>query len=288
MKLIALFILLILSNIVYSQKLKDKLQGDWVCKKIVDTFGIPSSGKFGASHEYLKFSFKKSNLFITEAPFDHGIAYNIAYKNDYIDLFPGVDFELPEKIYLVKSIDNDNLILSTKDFNNQVIEYHFVNQASFIEEIKARNSCIIDNGIILIKQIRYSENYPTGNKIAEYKIPNLRVNLYPGPAFEDGNSATFGHYFSSRFVFPINFPMDSVSEELIVDFDISKGGANNINIIKGLSDEINISVMKILNKSAKKWKPLLIDGLPIKTTMRFHFVFYNTLEELEIFKIIKK
>lgn len=278
MKPVALFILLILSNVVYSQKLKDKLQGDWVCTKIVDSFGIPSSGKFGASHEYLKFSFKKSNLFITEAPFDHGIGYPIDCKDDLIELFPDISFPMPEKLYYVQSVNSDKLILKTIDiYNSNIIVYHFTNQATFIEEQKASNNWLIDNGTILIKQIRYSKENKEGNRVADYKIPNLRVNMYPSPTFEDKNFETFGSCFSYHFKFPASFPMDSLSEELIVDFDLFKGGATNLKIIKGLGDEMNASVLKALNKSAKKWKPLIIDGLPIQTTMRFHFVFYDTI-----------
>jgi hypothetical protein len=61
MKKLATLILLIISGTSYSQKLKDKLQGDWVCTKILDLKGNVASGKFGESSEYLKFSFVKGN-----------------------------------------------------------------------------------------------------------------------------------------------------------------------------------------------------------------------------------
>lgn len=287
MKLIALFILLILSNIAYSQKLKDKLQGDWVCTKILDSNGNKTSGKFGASDEYLKFSFKKGNLSITEAPFDKGVNIPILYKNDFIDLFPGFDIELPERIYALKSIDTNNLILTTKDVNSNMIDYYFVNQATFKDEPNNRGDFFV-NGLMIIKNIRLNKNDKIGNRVAEYKITNLKENLYPCPIFEDSKFATFGHYFTNNFIFPNSFPLDSISEEMVVDFDVNKDGACNIKIIKGLGDELNSSVTKVLNDSAKKWKPLMVDKEPVNATLRFHFVFYDTFEGLKIKKIISR
>lgn len=72
----------------YSQQLKNKLQGSWVCTKILDQGGNPTAGKFGESSEYLEFTFNKSYISITEAPFDKGMQILINYGEDFIDLFP--------------------------------------------------------------------------------------------------------------------------------------------------------------------------------------------------------
>jgi outer membrane biosynthesis protein TonB len=73
-----------------------------------------------------------------------------------------------------------------------------------------------------------------------------------------------------------------VSEELIVDFDIDDKGVSNIKVVQGLGDEINALVIKIIEKTRKKWEPLKINGQPIKTTLRFHFIFYLGVVELGI------
>jgi hypothetical protein len=125
MKHITLF-LIVLSGTVYSQKLKDRIQGDWVCVGIWDSKGQPTEGKFGESNEYLKFGFKKGKLSISEAPFDEGSAMGITFKDDkIIDLLPGAVYELPERIYEVSELTGDHLTLTTKGQNNELITYKF-------------------------------------------------------------------------------------------------------------------------------------------------------------------
>ena len=265
----------------YSQKLKDKLQGDWVCTKIVNTKGNTASGKFGESNEYLKFSFVKGNLSITEAPFDRGIKMPIKYDNDFIDLFPQAVYELPERKYTIKSLDGSNLILSTKNQNGETIDYHFINQDKLLKELSTGGQ-IIDNGLIIIKHLKLSKEAKGANRVSEYRISNESESLYPSPIFNDYASASFGHYFSINFVFPKTYQLETLSEELIIDFDLNDNGVSNIKVVQGLSNEINALVIKIIEKTSKKWDSLEINGQSIKTTLRFHFIFYLGVAELGI------
>lgn len=283
MKQFLIFILLLISTLSYSQKLKDKLQGDWVCTEILDIKGNKVPGKFGDSDKYLKFSFNKSNLSITQAPFDMGIQMPVKIKDDFIDLFPGAVFELPERIYTVKSIDNNNLVLTTKNENGQAIDYHFVNQKKFVDELKNEDRLnedrLIDNGVILIKHLKLSKDADGDNRVSEYRIGNEKEKLFPCPIFVDSRSATFGRYFTINFVFPKTYQLGIVSQELIVEFEVTDEGVGNIRIIKGLSDEINGSVTKLIYGTSKKWEPLKVDGQIIKTRLRFHFIFYHGVME---------
>lgn len=274
-------LLLIISGTTYSQKIKDKLQGDWVCTKIVDSNGNPASGKFGESNEYLKFSFVKGNLSISEAPFDRGIKMPIKYDTDYIDLFPQAVYEFPERKYTLKSFEESKLILSTKNENGEAIDYHFINQDKLAKELSASEQ-IFDNGLIIIKHLKLSKETKGANRVFEYKISNDARSLYPNAIFNDNASSSFGYYFSLNFVFPKAYPIETVSDELIIDFDLDDKGVSNIRIVQGLSDEIDASVTKIFEKTSKKWEPLKMNGQTIKTTLRFHFVFYLAVAEPEI------
>lgn len=270
-KIFAVFLFLI-STSCYAQKLKDKLQGNWVCTNILDQQGNKTIGKFGDSNEFLKFSFEKGELSIVEAPFDRGIKMPIKFGNDNIDLFPSAVIELPERVYKIISVDSNNLVLSTKNKKGEQINYHFQNQNRLLRD---PNLNVFDIGQILIKHLKVSKDSKGANRVSEYSISNNRENLYPSPVFDDFASATFGQYVSINFVFPESFPFEKASDELIVDFDVTKGGATNIKVEKGINDEVNSEIIKILEKSSKKWIPLKLDKNPIQSTLRLHFVFYQ-------------
>lgn len=272
-------VLIIISGTTYSQKLKDRLQGDWVCTKIVDSKGNPASGKFGASNEYLKFSFDKANLSITEAPFDRGINMPIKYDTDFIDLFPQAVYELPERKYIVKKLEASDLILSTKNQNGETIDYYFINQSKLLNEL-SKGEQVIDNGLIIIKHLKLSKEAKGANRVSEYRISN--ESLYPSPIFNDNASASFGHYFSINFVFPKTYQLETASEEMIIDFDVDDKGVSNIKVVQGINNEIDASTIKIIEKTTKKWVPLKVNGQPIKTTLRFHFVFFLGVSELQL------
>jgi len=69
---------------------------------------------------------------IAEAPFDRGIKLPIRYDVDYIDLFLQQTlpiYDISERKYTVKLIDNDSFILTTKNEYEQTIYDHFINNA---------------------------------------------------------------------------------------------------------------------------------------------------------------
>jgi hypothetical protein len=272
-------LLLLISSVSYSQSLKDKLRGNWLCTKILDSNGNPTPGKFTNSDEYLEFGFFKNYLSISEAPFDNGSQLPIEYGNDYINLFPESTYKLQEKKYTVGLINNDSLILITTNTDDKPIYYHFVNQAKLLQGISPF-ATTIDEGFIIITHLRSGDS-KGANRNADYQISNEPVNPYPGPTFDD---YAFGLYFSNSFTFPDTYQPDTVSNELIIDFDVTGKGAQNIRIIQGLDEEINESVIKIIAKTGKKWKPLIIDEHPVNTTLRFHFVFFLGRNELHFKK----
>lgn len=273
MKHLTVLFFLSFSALIYSQSIKDALQGDWVCTQIIDSAGNKTIGKFGYSDEFLKFSFVKNSMFLIEAPFDKGIKLLLEYGKDYIDLFPGAIYELPERKYTIKSIDESNLVLTTKNTEKQLIEYHFTNQADIKVDLSDENR-FMDIGSIAIKHHKPDKDSHGANRVSEYKISNNKANFRVCPKFIDSESACFGDYFSINFKFPDSYKLDEISDELIVDFNVTGEGAQDIKIIKGLNEEMDASFIKTFEGTTKKWKPVIIDGKAVNTKLRLHFVFY--------------
>jgi hypothetical protein len=281
MNRIFLILFLVMSVSTYAQKLKDRIQGDWVCTKILDSNGQPTIGKFGESNEFLKFSFIKNSYSISESPFDKGIEIPIVFKNENsFDWLPNAVYNVPERIYVVKKLNEKQLILSTKAENGDTIFYYFINQNQFSNNLKDN---IVDLGIILIKHIRLSKkNANNINKTYEYRTTNDSVFLSPSPTFEYPQGGSFGQIFSYYLNLPKTFKLDEISDELVLDFDISKNGAENFRIAKGLSNEIDTEVIRVMEKLHKSWKPIVTNKIPLTTTTRLHLFFYMTISEIKL------
>ena len=264
----------------FGQDLKKDLQGKWICNKIIDSLNIETVGKFGKSGKYLQFKFYKSSLTILEAPFDRGLImdFDLNKKDSTIDLFPNAIYELPERKYRVKYLSTKYLILKTSNSNKQSIFYVFTKQDEFVKDLK--DSTLIDCGTIIIKHLKLDEKSNGANRVAEYLIESNSSLFYPTPYFDDYASANLGHFISINFKFPNNYPTDSLSNELIAEFYVSDKGAENIHIINGLDETTNQNILKILENSRKKWKPVIVDKKPVIVKIRLHMFFYLGLSEL--------
>jgi len=280
MKHLTLF-LIVLSGTVYSQKLKDRIQGDWVCVGIGDSKGQPTKGKFGSANKYLKFSFKKNKLFFSEAPFDKGGAMDVTFKDDRtIDLLPTAVYELPEQIYEVINLNSDQLTLTTKGQTGEPITYKFLNQKNFTKDMENK---VVDHGILIVQHLRLSKTDAKNiNRAFEYRVSNDTVFLGPSPTFGYPQGGSFGQIFSFNIKLPKTFKLDEPTNEMIVDFDVSTDGVSNIKIVSGLNAELDTEVVRVMEKLRKSWKPVVIDGKEIKTTSRFHLYFYMTISELQL------
>jgi hypothetical protein len=277
MKLLTLF-LIVLSGSVYSQTLKERIQGDWVCVGIWDSKGQPTKGKFGESNEYLKFSFKKNKLSITETPFDTDSAMDVTFKDEkIINLLPTAVYEFPERIYEVRELTDDLMTLTTKGQNRKPITYKFLNQIIFAEDIENK---IIDLGILIITKM----DARIVNQVFGHRVSNVLVFPGPSPTFKYPGGDSFGDIFSLKMKWPKNFKFDELTKftnEMTVDFDVSAAGASNIKIVNGLSPELDMEVARVMDKLRKRWKPVVINDKPVKTTSRFHMYFYMSKFILE-------
>ena len=274
MRIRLLLFLVILTKLSISQNLKNDLQGKWICDEIVNSDNIPTNGKFGTTGDYLQFYFNKGSLSIIQAPFDRNveISYDLSKKDSIIDLFPSAVYELPERKYKVISLANNSLVLKTTNVKKETIFYYFTNQNKFLNSFK--DSVLIDYDTIVIKHLRTSDKGTGANKVSQYFIHNNQTLYYPTPSFNDWASSAFGFYLSINFVFPENFAIETITNEMIVEFDVTKKGAENIEIIKGISNEIDSKLLSIITDSRKKWKPVEINDKIYITKNRFHIIFY--------------
>lgn len=282
------FIVLILGFLplfCFGQDLKKDLQGKWICNKIIDSLNNETIGKYGQSGKYLQFIFYKSSLTVIEAPFDRGLKmdFDLIKKDSIIDLFPNAIYELPERKYRVKYISAKYLVLKTNNTNKQSIFYVFAKQDEFAKKMK--DSTLIDCGNIIIKHLKLDKKKNEANRVADYLIDINPTLFYPTPYFDDYESANLGHFISINFRFPKNYPIDSLSNGLVMEFYVSDKGAQDIKILSGLDEEINQSILKIFEKSRKKWKPVSIDNKIYIIKVRLHLFFY--LGFLELPKLFK-
>jgi hypothetical protein len=298
MKEFLIIVLITCSLTSFSQNLKTKLQGDWVCIAILDSSGDSTEGKFGASNEYLRFRFRKGYISFNKSPVDNSLEIPIKYKKDYFEFanssrtesqgglqlydrnpVPNTDINIPERRYFVDSISDKMLILSTLDSNGESIYYHLVNQKSFYNLLNDNST--IDIGYVIVKHIKTSKDSQGANRVAEYIVSNREENLYPSPIFSDYSNSSFGHFVSINFVFPKTHKIGVISEELIVDFLVdNKGAVSDIKIIKGIGVYYDATIMEIIAKTKKKWKPIRLNNELVSTTIRAHFIFYLDVVDL--------
>ncbi|MXV50730.1 hypothetical protein GS399_07065 [Pedobacter sp. HMF7647] len=253
-----------------AQTLQEKVQGDWVCTGITDTLGKAASGRFGESIDFLQLSFVQDTVFISQAPFDEGFEFMTLFDLYSVDVID--PYVYGSQRYLVKSASKDSLILSTLNMKNELVNFHFVNQAQFL---KFSTDDVIDNGTIILKYGKINEkaDYPTS--FAMYRVNNTQPFLIPRPLFADNESLAFGNFIASAFHGYRFLQPGVVSDEMIIEFDVSKDGVSNVAVLQGFNAKINEMITKIVQRSSKFWKPLKIGQQPVKTAMRFHFVLYK-------------
>jgi hypothetical protein len=262
--------LLVFWNACQAQPLRDKLQGSWVCLKITDSVGRVADGELGASNSYLKFRFRQTKLFITQAPFDIGTMLWLNFGEDSFDLI-GVEDKLKQFKYKVVSINTKQMILRTVNHKNKTITYQFANQNDY-----ANNLDELTHFRDLGKIVLNFTYYPADNtffQYASYQIENSLLNLIPSPLFNGKEFPTFATYFEARFLLPRSFDIKTNSKTMIVEFDVSDQGIENIVVVEGVQQELDEQVFNVILDSRKRWTPVLYEGKVIKTRIRLGFLF---------------
>lgn len=261
-----IIILFLSASFCNAQPLREKVQGTWVCTQIVDSIGHPTVGELGSSINFLKFKFKGVRLFIAQAPFDGGIVAYLRFGDNYFDL---IGIELTQRQYKVISIDESSMVLRTVHLG-KTINYHFSNQKKYSIDLD-RISNFRDFGQITISLTHLKE---TGNyfRTTFYHIDNILLNLIPSPQFSSTQFLSFRDYIGANLVFPETFSFTNPTE-LIIEFDVTTAGVENIEIVKGLSPEMDAEIYDLIGKSSKKWTPFIYDGKAMDTRIKLGFLF---------------
>lgn len=220
---------------------------------------------FGAYHGYIAYEFVNSKLIIYDSPFDKGGIQNVTFSK-------GNSFvigNLVTRKYTVKKIDEENLILSTQNELRKNTDYYFKNQDKQLEELSNSNR-VINNGQVVIEQLKVPKGSGLSESLMEYNFNKNLHEISPSPRF----NGSFGYYILGKFDFPKGYEYDTTSQELIIEFTLrSDKKIEDIKIIKGIDEEINNSITKIISKTSKKWSPLKINDKPISSMLRYSFVF---------------
>ena len=254
----------------YSQQLVDRLQGEWLCTKIVDSNGVKTIGKFGNSGDFLCFIFRNSTLRVQEIPFDYGVIFpEIKFESDQIRLVPGFAAFVPELMsammeqsYRVIHEEDDSLILETTNIDNKNIYYYFSRREKSIRNDNIFRYSIIIKGVSSVNSL---------DPLYEYAInDSTSVNLEQ--AYFNG---TFGQFLAFNFRFPKNSPVKELSQPAIVEFTIdSKGKMSNLKIVKSENSVVSSNLLKAVKKTKNKWKSPFDKKSINRTVFQFAFQFY--------------
>lgn len=269
--------LIFISLSVFGQNIKKELLGNWICTRVVDSLNRDTEGKFVRSGNYLMFSFQRSYLTIREAPFEEGlrVRYFFTKRDSIIDYMPYSRFPSAKTKFKVKYISGEHLIL--QEFNkmqHRSVYYIFMKQR---DTAKTKFPNVIDCGTILIRDLKLELNGKIGQRVSKNSAYFIRTNptlLYPTPIFDEYNSGDLGAYLSIHFTLPGNYKIDSLSKEMVIEFDVSKNGAKNFTLVKGIDSTFNKQILNIFNRSRKDWKPVVINKKVIEVRIRLHLYFY--------------
>jgi hypothetical protein len=261
------FVFIFYGSPTFSQTLKEKVQGEWVCRSITDSVGHETDGDLGAATDYLKFKFKGSRLYIIQAPFDVGTTVWLNFRDNYFEL---TKLGLTQLNYRVISISENEMILRTVNLG-KTKNYHFVNQKIYALQLNQLSNFRNFGQII----VRFTSMKDSGLFFQDtfYQIDNSILNLVPSPQFNGGELPTFRNYLDSKFFMPKSFNTKEVPNELIIEFDVLEDGMQNIEIVKRLDNDLDTQVFDIMKKVSEQWIPLMHEEKVIETRIRLRFLF---------------
>jgi periplasmic protein TonB len=133
-------------------------------------------------------------------------------------------------------------------------------------------NCIFKKGLITGKwqypngNIDFFEDYknikgPEGNESDNESYGKYNFEAIK-PSFKGGDSALF-QYLKENIIYPINCKNNGVEGKVIVKFVVSKDGSvQDVQVLKGLSDEIRDNVYKLISYMPK-WSPGVNNGKPV-------------------------
>lgn len=247
-----------------SQNLKKQISGDWVKTKTIDLkSNTLTSGKFSEKDSYVRFSFEKGLLYIVSAPFDKGlgIPYRIDKRTIKFTINPNLVL-INEPEYIIKSLDDKELVLYTTNIKKDTICYFFKRPKALSKE-----DTIFTFDPIIIKQIIFT-NGMRRNSSCIYAFNSQKYD-YSTPLYIEG---ILGQFLASSFNLPNSIPLDKLSNELKVNVMINnKGKVLSTDLNGSIDSKIDLQIKNFMNKTKWSINQLNIEN-PIKLEFSFKFL----------------
>lgn len=262
---ITLFIIISISCL--SQSLKSNLVGNWVKIKTTTLEGKDTCGNFGLSDDFLKISFTKRNITFSRTPWDRGdqITYSI-HQDTILTPMHKMSYVFQETYYYPEKIDSIDLILKTT-FKGKSIIYYLKNQNSFRPHLIDSQFQFDNDTIIIVKTPSSILQYftePYSNATASDRFFTLR------PIFN--SNMFFKEYICYNLHFDKKLEKDKFSKPIKVSFVIDyKGKVSQVHLIESFNEYYDNQIIKLIEKTDRKWIPLIIDSpnYSVKATFTF-------------------
>jgi protein TonB len=111
---------------------------------------------------------------------------------------------------------------------------------------------------MLTKNITHAQNNTSNDSIYNFE------NLDKEPVFNEGNG-DLNEFIKKNIMYPKQSRKDQIEGKVYVQFVIEKNGkVTNIKILKGLNEDCNKEVIRIVDKMPR-WKPGEKNNQPVRT-----------------------
>jgi hypothetical protein len=256
---------------LYGQTMKEKLQGEWLCHKIETRDGVD----VGLS-DYLRYSFRGSNLYISNNPIDRGGFQPIKYTKNGFDFLHGA--------FTIQSFEaqvhgKDSLEITTTTDSGLILHYSFINQYHFKDDAEQNPSrriyrfkVVVFEKASVFDKLKQTRSYKSNltNDILPSTKKTLNSFLAP-PWFKRHEGESFGTYFNSEFSLKSAYNVDSVDNCVTIDFNVTQNGLSDLRIVNRVNYEVSSHIFFILEKSKRLWKLPKERELPPAVPLRLEF-----------------
>lgn len=104
------------------------------------------------------------------------------------------------------------------------------------------------------------------------ELPFIDVEVKP--TFGGGDANEFAKWFYENVTYPESAKQEGIEGRVVVRFCVEKDGSmSDIEIVKGLSPELDAEVLRVMDSCTEKWTPGMQGGSPVRVTFMFPVVF---------------
>ena len=104
------------------------------------------------------------------------------------------------------------------------------------------------------------------------ELPFIDVEVKP--TFSGGDANEFAKWFYENVSYPESAKQEGLEGRVMVRFCVEKDGSmSDIEIVKGLSPEVDAEVLRVMGSCTEKWTPGMQGGSPVRVSFMFPVVF---------------